>query len=176
MIHFEFRFCVWCKETVQLFFFFAHVYLVFLTPCVERGIFPVGLSWHYFWFIKLWDFLPLVDSAADNTRPGMFFKESHSFIFNHSLVCCLPSTLAPGKMLEFFCGITIDCLVMLLKPWKEKEHLETVPHLACSVDGFSSCDHQPFSIFRLEELPGFPTWLPSHVPPSLLPSHSPGSG
>lgn len=51
-----------------------------------------------------------------------------------------------------------------------------MPHLACSVDCFSSWDHQPFSIFRLEELPGLPTWLPSHRPPSLLPSHSPWSG
>ena len=119
MIHFDFIFCLWCKEEVQLFFFFfAHGYLIFLTPCVERGIFPVGLSWHYFWFIQLWNFLPLVDSAADSTRPGMFFKESHSLIFNHSLVCCLPSTLAPGKMLQLLCGITIGCLVMFLKPWK----------------------------------------------------------
>ena len=106
------------RSSFFFFFFFAHGYLVFLTPCVERGIFPVGLSWHYFWFVKLWDFLPLVDSAADSTRPGMFFKESHSLIFNHSLVCCLLSTLAPGKMFELLRGITIDCLVMLLKPWK----------------------------------------------------------
>lgn len=74
------------KRSSFFFFFFVHGYLVFLTPCVERGIFPVGLSWHYFWFIQLWDFIPLVDSAADSMRPGMFFRVS---FFNFQPFSCL---------------------------------------------------------------------------------------
>lgn len=92
---------------------------VFLVDC---------LGTDFILFFKLWGFLPLIESAADSTRPDMFFLKPHFLIFQ-KFFCPPPAVYVSRRedactLAWDHCRLLFDVIKALGKK-KKKELLET---------------------------------------------------